>query len=95
MFAKNYKCFQCGSTLGKVERVNGVLKHHCFVCCAGQWELTRIETRGLTQEQIDGIKGREWGVNSQILPRINTPGKLYSSLTLKSIMQEGLSITKE
>lgn len=51
----------------------------CFCCGAGEFELCDAELAGLDYEQAMKLAGREWGLASNILPRINTPGGCASA----------------
>lgn len=81
-FIPNFCCRGCGSSLGK-ERFNsntGRVDKLCFVCCVGEYELLESEVEGEEYPEVLRLVGREWGHVSQILPRLNTPGQVCSSL---------------
>lgn len=66
-------------------------KINCFCCGAGDFEMTIEETLGYETEIIQGLAGREPGVNRDILSRVHSPAPTYSMVVTSDSMCNELS----
>ena len=84
------ECRSCHSTMVR-ETKHGIM---CFCCGMGQYEMDAIMRAAADKEVVFRLAGREWGINSDILPRINTPGETLSTIcTNKQLLNEvGINI---